>query len=126
MKRRVTCDYCRRPAEFLPSSAPVYGRDYGPVWRCEPCGAWVGCHKGSDTPLGRLANKSLRAMKIRAHDAFDPIWRGTKTKRGSAYAWLADQMGLDRKDCHIGMFNEDQCQLVVIVSDWWRERSASA
>ena len=26
-------------------------------------------------------------------------------KRGQAYGWLAEQLGIDKSDCHIGMFD---------------------
>lgn len=48
-----------------------------------------------------------------AHAAFDPIWKSGQKKRGSAYAWLCDRLGIDKKDCHIGMFDVDMCKRVV-------------
>ena len=120
------CPYCNEAAELAPSTA-VYGagRDFGLLWLCQPCGAWVGCHKGGTLPQGRLANKALRDAKIRAHAAFDPLWKGGEMPRGDAYGWLADHMGLDRRDCHIGMFDVDQCSRVVMICDWWRERASA-
>lgn len=120
------CPYCHKAAQQAPSTA-VYGagRDYGPVWLCRPCEAWVGCHKGTPRPLGRLANKALREAKVRAHAAFDPLWKAGTMDRSAAYAWLADQLGIDRKDCHIGMFDLDQCSRVVMIADWWRDRCAA-
>lgn len=120
------CPYCQKAAVQAPSTA-VYGagRDYGAMWVCWPCGAWTGCHKGTVRPLGRLADQALRDAKIRAHAAFDPLWKSGHMNRGDAYGWLGDQMGLDRKDTHIGMFDIDQCSRVVMVSDWWRERIAA-
>ncbi len=50
---------------------------------------------------------------MQAHRAFDPLWRGGKMKRSSAYAWLANQLGMPRKECHIGMFDLGLCQRVV-------------
>ena len=71
----VICPYCRKPAKFMESSALIYhGRNYGPVYACMPCGAWVGCHPNTTRPLGRLANAELREMKMKTHAAFDPIW----------------------------------------------------
>ena len=58
----ITCDYCGRPAQ-LTDSAIVYGRSYGLIYYCAPCQAWVGVHKGTTTPLGRLANHELREWK---------------------------------------------------------------
>lgn len=105
----IPCPYCHKPAVYLRSSEAVYnGRDYGPLWICQPCEAWVGCHS-SGKPLGRLANKALRVAKQAAHAAFDPIWRTSGASRAAAYAWLAGQLGIDPRDCHIGFFDEETC-----------------
>ncbi len=91
------------------------GVNYGPVWICRPCQAWVGCHKyahGSKTvPKGRLANKELRDAKIAAHAAFDPFQ--DRMGRARAYKWLSKQLGIPGRDCHIGMFDVNQCRRVV-------------
>ncbi len=120
------CPYCDKPSQLVPSTE-VYGqgRDFGGIWLCRPCDAWVGCHKGSFRPKGRLADRALRDAKIRAHAAFDPLWKSGEMARGDAYGWLADHMGLERRDCHIGMFDVDQCSRVVMICDWWRDRRAA-
>ncbi len=62
-----------------------------------------------------MANEELRRAKISAHAAFDPLWRGQLPKgaaRRKAYRWLADQLGIDPKDCHIGMFDVEMCRKV--------------
>jgi hypothetical protein len=116
------CPYCSQPSELV-TGAEVYPnlwhlRDKQ-IYRCAPCSAWVGCHDGTTTPLGRLANGALRKAKIRAHAAFDPLWRKkfgwTETRfpnRGAAYKWLAEQLSLTRDECHIGMFDVEMCQRV--------------
>ena len=109
----VRCPYCDAAAVFLASSAPIYGRDHGPMWACMPCEAWVGVHPGTRTPLGRLANKQLRTAKIAAHAAFDPIWKRGHASRGTAYEELAQRLGIARKDCHIGHFDVATCLRVV-------------
>lgn len=126
---KVTCDYCKQPARLV-GGAELYPhrRDLVDVkaWVCTPCGASVGCHDGTETPLGRLANAELRKAKIAAHDAFDPIWRErfeAKSKtdpkytrgmaRGGRYKALAAAMGIPKSECHIGMFDVDQCSRVV-------------
>jgi hypothetical protein len=119
------CPYCSHAAVLLTDSSEVYhGRDFGPVWICRPCGAWVGTHKNSlaYAPLGRLANTELRAAKAAAHAVFDPLWRikmnrtpgCTKSAaRELAYSWLAGEMGIRRSSCHIGMMDIEQCRRVV-------------
>ena len=121
------CPYCGRSAEFLPSSERLYhGRDFGPVYACLPCEAWVGCHRGTTQPLGRLADAALRRAKIEAHDAFDPTWRALHARRrasdpdyslgrarASRYRRLAELLGIPPQDCHIGMFDVATCRRVV-------------
>ena len=118
MKRKVICDYCGNEVRLVdgkelyphrPDLANVY------AWKCDPCEASVGCHKNSKdfAPLGRLANKNLKEKNMAAHAAFDPLWKGGFMKRKEAYAWLASELGIDFKDCHIGMFNEEMCDRVI-------------
>jgi uncharacterized protein DUF3268 len=114
----VRCDYCTRPAELV-SGSVLYPRrpDLFHRWffRCKPCKAWVGTHKGSRPvrPLGRLANAELRELKQRVHAMFDPRWMQSKDKKGARtreYLWLAKAMTISPANCHVGMFSEDQCR----------------
>lgn len=118
------CPYCDKVAKFHQTSEAFYrGIDYGPVWACIPCGAWVGCHKTGTgtTPLGRLANAELRQAKIAAHAAFDPLWRRKMAKQGASqgdarragYRWLSEQLGIEAAATHIGMFDAETCRRVV-------------
>lgn len=82
-------------------------------WECEPCDAYVGVHPNTIKPMGRLANLPLRQAKMWAHAHFDPLWKDLGMTRQGAYKWLAYLMGIPEADCHIGMFNEEQCAEVV-------------
>ena len=106
--RKVFCDYCGRRAEFTDSKA-VYGSSHGMIYLCRDCDAYVGVHKGTDCPKGRLANAELRAYKKRAHSAFDPLWHSGGMTRTQAYQWLSRQMGIPKSECHIGMFDVARC-----------------
>jgi hypothetical protein len=77
----------------------------------------VGCHHGNTRPLGRLANKELRSWKIRAHTAFDRLWKSRRMKREQAYAWLAEKLGISKKECHIAMFDKAMCQRTIALSN---------
>jgi hypothetical protein len=149
----VLCPYCGKQARYSESSAHLYrGQDYGPVVECvsvSNCDAYVGVHRdGPDKgePMGRLANKALRQLKIQAHEAFDPLHRDLKAAypeldifptyirnaaRGRAYAWLADQMGVPLENCHIAAFNDAQCRQAIdtiaklnptsaTIRAWWK------
>jgi hypothetical protein len=89
-------------------------------WRCA-CGAYVGCHRDTKEPMGTPAGPATRRARSEAHAAFDALWKrkvardgvSVKEARNAGYAWLAQQMGLDREDTHIGRFTADQCAQVV-------------
>lgn len=119
--RTVLCDYCEQPAKL------VTGRDVYPhipklaglrLWKCAPCEAWVGTHKNSKdhAPLGRLANEALRTMKMRAHAAFDPLWKDGHFGRKEVYALLAEKLNIEVRDCHIGMFDIKTCEKVIAIA----------
>jgi len=89
-------------------------------WLCQ-CGAYVGIHRGTLKPLGSPAGKATRDARSAAHAAFDPLWQRKMRKEGckqqvarnKGYAWLAGQLGIDRKDCHIGMMDAPTARRVV-------------
>lgn len=90
------------------------------MWLC-PCGAYTGCHEGTERPKGRPAAKATRAARMDAHAAFDRLWQAkqrregiSKTKaRGAGYKWLGEQLGLDPKDCHVGEMDAATARRVV-------------
>ena len=80
---------------------------------CTPCDARVGCH-ANGKPLGRLADAELRTAKMRAHSAFDKLWKNGGMSRNDAYRWLAGKLGV--KKVHIGEMDVDECELVIRLS----------
>ena len=114
----MKCLYCEQEAvltngqELYPHREDLWEL---PFYICRPCNAYVGCHPGTTKPLGRLANAELRSMKSMAHRFFDVIWKSKEMTRGQAYAWLANQLNLDKHQCHIGMFDVDMCTKVIEV-----------
>lgn len=110
------CPYCGKMSdkvsgrEIYPHRPDLYAKVF---YQCAPCDAYVGCHPGTDKPMGRLANAELRRAKLQAHGAFDFIWKSGLKTRGSAYKWLAKQPGIPKEECHIGMFDVATCRKVV-------------
>lgn len=126
------CPYCGSPAVYTPHSRQVYRKDYGPIWICRSwpaCDAFVGCHPDG-LPLGRLARPELRRLKIKVHDALDALWRARMERsqikqghaRARAYVWLAKQMGIEASACHVGMFDEAQCERAIEVLWPWYQK----
>lgn len=118
------CPYCGEPVKIVDSIVIYKKRSYGLAYVCSAypkCDAYVGCHPNTDRPLGRLADKKLRTAKSAAHRAFDALWRrkanqpgqNEKAARIAGYRWLAKQLGIRRQNCHVGMFDVEQCLRVV-------------
>lgn len=112
MNLNKSCPYCGSKV-LLKSTIYVSNIPNGFIYVCSDypfCNAYVGCHKGTTKPLGRLSNKKLRQLKQETHEIFDYLW---KTKiiinRASAYNWLSQIMKIPFHECHIGHFDEKQC-----------------
>lgn len=107
----TTCPYCGNSV-ILTTNDVIYGRKYKTngnckCYACPTCYASVGTHADGKTPLGRMANKELKRIKIKAHDLFDPIWKSGRKKRHEAYNELAAKLGIPAKECHFGWFDRD-------------------
>jgi zinc-finger-containing domain len=112
----ATCLECDRVAklvggkEIYPHRPDLYGKHF---YLCA-CGAYCGCHPGSVIPLGHPCGPETRRARSAAHEAFDPLWKGGKMTRSSAYAWLAEATGIDPGRCHIGMMNAAEARSVEV------------
>ncbi len=109
----VKCPYCLKQAEYV-TSKEFYGQQYkNNLYVCYPCDARVGTHGKGKRPLGTMANKQLRALRMSCHQVFDNRWknkkRGKSKARKKAYLWLQEAMNLSEKEAHIGKFNKEQC-----------------
>lgn len=96
----VICPYCGKPAMLVDSIVIYKKRSYGNAYLYKACNAYVGCHPGTDKPLGRLADAELRKWKERAHNAFDILWKKRIFFRNDAYKWLAEELNIPLHLCH--------------------------
>ena len=119
MKIPTICRYCGGVIRLVPArmiyglSTDRLGLTSENIYLCQNCNARVGCHKGTNRPLGNVANEVLRLKRRETHKVFDAFWQGNGMSRTKAYKWLAAQMRLSEKDAHIGGFEMDQCQQVI-------------
>ena len=119
MKIPTICRYCGGVIRVVPArkiygaSTDRLGLSNENIYLCQNCNARVGCHKGTNRPLGNVANEVLRLKRRETHQVFDAFWQGNGMSRTKAYKWLAAQMQLSEKDTHIGGFEMDQCQQVI-------------
>lgn len=122
MSYNVMCQYCNREAVLVGGDVIYRNRsDLSNLffYQCKPCNAYVGTHEKTGKPFGSLANLRIRSARKAAHKVFDGYWKQHNIRRKDAYDRLASEMLLIREECHIGMFNEDQClRLDSVVNGW--------
>ncbi len=104
---------CKTECNLVDSSVK-YGKSYGPMWLCPNCGASVGCHKGTENPLGVPADYATRKARMAAHTWFDYLWRNHYMGRNHAYKWMQEVMRLSKDEAHIGSFTIKQCKMLVV------------
>lgn len=127
-KCSIKCSYCGRPAALVSGSVVYPHRpDLAEkrFYHCAACAAWVGCHPGTTKPLGTLADAKTRQARLVAHAYFDPIWKHGKMRRKDAYAWLAKELGIPVRECHISWFSAKRCRQVVAICAKFSEEVAA-
>lgn len=73
---------------------------YGIRNQCEPCGLW-------SWDRHPLVDAETHEARKAAHATFDPLWRDGPLKRGQAYKKLRDELGIDKRDCHIKLMDKE-------------------
>lgn len=108
----MNCPYCQKEALWCENKV-IYGKNLGKsymCYHCKDCDAHVGCHKNTKRPLGTMANKELRKLRVEAHALFDPLWKRGKMSRNQVYAWLSHKMGTV---IHIGESDKETCRKII-------------
>lgn len=117
MRDNIPCQYCggnplrMTGAEMFPDRPEIAVKRY---LACRDCDAWVGCRPGTWTPVGELADATLRSARRRAHDAFESVWRAALREtrasddqaRRAAYAWIATHV---RGGAHVAGLGLREC-----------------
>jgi len=109
----LRCGYCGALAE-LRAATEIGRAGDAPVYVCgnyPSCDAYVGCHTGTELPLGTLARKRLRRLRILCHQEFDPLWQKhpDQVSRDEAYEAATVVMRVDG-EFHIGQLDEAGCE----------------
>lgn len=108
----IICPYCGGKATWG-SNARIYGRPYGKSYMCylcPKCDAYVGCSQNSTRPLGTLANKALRKLRIQTHHTIDALWKSGKITRRRLYVRLQEIFGYE---VHVGSADEELCREII-------------
>ena len=91
---------------------------YGVRYSCPVEDCTVVCWDGGTSTA---ANFETRQARMRAHAAFDPIFKSNGLTKGKAYKMLSEFMGLSQKETHIGHFNIEQCEKVIDFCKQYKE-----
>lgn len=108
----MRCHYCGKQARWC-ENKEKYGRNYGKSYMCYlcECGAYVGCHNNTRTPLGSLANEELQQLRHQVHLKIDPYWQTGKISRDELYEKLSKKLGFKRY--HTGRTNIEMCKNIL-------------
>lgn len=110
----IDCRFCGGSVALVSNAMFYGGREFGwPLaYACGSCGARVGCHPGTDIPLGTLADRATMNARRAAHAAFDPLWQNKgKCSRRKAYEALSKAMG--KPSAHISWMDAAECLAVI-------------
>ena len=109
----LICPECGAPLKLKKSK---YGVDYACTRRdTDGCKGSHGAHPDG-TPLGVPADQRTKRLRMVAHNAFDPLWKGERASfasRGEAYLWMQITMGMNKHEAHISRFGRDDCKKLV-------------
>lgn len=106
------CRYCGGKVIFT-DAKKIYENGTDKIYLCTNCNAYVGVHKGTNRPLGKLANAALRMKRRETHTFFDAFWQAQNITRAEAYRLLARELGVPERKAHIGNMEMDDCQRVI-------------
>lgn len=113
------------PCPDCGSSMVLRNSKYGFFYGCTEyptCKAAHGAHKDTGKPLGIPADKKTKKARMRAHDAFDQLWKDKHMSRTQAYEWMQEAMEMSEDEAHIGRFTEEQCdELELKVEEYLEE-----
>lgn len=120
----MQCNICGSDEIRKTKNDEIYGRIYGrgDIFLCDNCRSYVGCHPDG-RPLGLLANREMRDLKVKCHSLFDPIWKNKEVPRGKLYGRLSNILKINKKDCHFGHFDVDmlnECLSIFQDEDWYK------
>lgn len=80
------------------------------------CQSYIGAYETTYDPMGVIANKELRLLRIQTHLIFDEIWKKNILEKDEAYSLLSDSLYLSRGQTHISQFNKHNCEKTIEIA----------
>ncbi len=110
--KHMNCPFCQKEALWC-ENKEIYGRNYGKsymVYLCKPCDAYVGCHNNTTKPLGTMANRELRAWRMKVHAEIDPLWKEGYYTHEQLYRKISEKLGYTY---HTGEADIETCKKIM-------------
>ena len=85
-------------------------------WKCDDCGNYVGCHKGTQTPLGNIPTQALKKARREIHKILDPIWKNKQMTRRTVYKELSKNLGYQYHTAEIKTIDEARIIYKLVLS----------
>jgi len=88
-----------------------------PIWKCDTCKNFVGCHHKTDTPtkpLGVIANQEIKNARMEIHRVLDVLWKSKLYSRGDVYRMLKEKLGHEYHTAEIKSLEEVKRVLTAI------------
>ena len=119
--RSMRCPECGSPV-VLKSADGIYhtNPDHVQLYVCSrypQCDTYVRTPPGTTIPMGTLANRQLRRLRVQAHKSFDRLYRSGLMGKDDAYRWLASVVQAPMSCAHIGYLGDYYCKKVIDESD---------
>ena len=86
-----------------------------PMWICDQCGNYVGCHhktKNRTNPLGCIPTREIMELRKKIHRAIDPIWKSGTLTRREVYQRISNHIGRKYHTANIRTMDEGAKVLV--------------
>ena len=77
------------------------------------CDSYVRVQRGTQIPLGTVANRELRELRAEAHRQFDKLYKHGYMSKHDAYQWLGGILGVPAQQAHIARLSLLSCDLVI-------------
>ena len=81
-------------------------------YSCGDCG--IMCWDGSTSTM---ATQVVFDMRKKCHAVFDKWWKSQGYSRSKGYRKLSKLLKIPKNKCHIGMFQEEECELLLTKLD---------
>lgn len=93
------------------------------------CDSYVRVQPGTRIPLGTVANRELRELRIEAHRQFDKLHKRGYMSKHDAYQWLGGVLGVNAREAHIGQLSMLSCNLVIREAkkqvEWYQQKKTN-